>query len=144
VRRLALWPAVLGGALLGALAVGADTNSTLDSLFGAHAPYEKFLEVLKAEINAQDWSAIADQVAYPLTVKVSGRRLHLDSRNQFLAQVKLILTPKVRLAIEAQHYDALFANANGVMIGNGELWYAGICSNTNCGNPSIKIIAINP
>ena len=145
MKRFALLSALFGGLLLRTpLAFGADTNSTLDTLFGAHAPYEKFLRELKAEVAAQDWSAIADKVAYPLSVQVSGHRMKVRSRDQFLAHVRSIITHKVCEAIEAQHYEALFANANGVMVGNGELWYSGVCSRANCIDAPIKITAVNP
>ncbi len=40
-------------------------------------------------------------------------------------------------AIAAQTYETLFANWQGVMIGNGELWFSGVEP------PVVRIIAIN-
>jgi hypothetical protein len=144
VKHLAPRLAVLGLLLLGAVALAANTNLTLDKLFGTHEPYEQFLKELKAEVAAQEWQAIADRVVYPLSVRVSGHRITLRSPDQFLSHVQSILTPKVRKAIEAQRYEALFANANGVMIGEGELWYSGVCSKAGCIDAAIKITAVNP
>ena len=131
--------------LLGPLrAPAAEIDSRLDSLFGSHTPYEKFLVELKAQVAAQDWSEVAAHAAYPMSVKVSGRRIKLLNRGQFLAHVKTLFTPKVLEAIEAQDYSSLFANATGVMIGNGELWFSSVCSDTRCLDSAVKIIAINP
>lgn len=144
MRELAGLIFLTGAILFAPPVLAADMDATLDRLFGAHAPYEKFLTKLKLEAKAQDWSTIADQLSYPLTVRISGRRLKFEARGQFLSHVRSILTPRVLQAIAAQRYEDLFANANGVMIGNGEIWYSGICAGADCNDAPIKITAIKP
>lgn len=46
------------------------------------------------------------------------------------------------LAPAAQTYATLFARERGMMIGAGELWFGGTCSDPACQQP--WIIAINP
>ena len=54
------------------------------------------------------------------------------------------MTPKVIRAIQVQAFSGIFANADGVMIGNGEVWFSGICGNLSCTDAPIKITAIAP
>ncbi|MEW5716956.1 hypothetical protein AB1462_32420, partial [Pseudomonas sp. SB113] len=56
----------------------------------------------------------------------------------FVADFDKIVTSKVKQAIAGQTYATLFANWQGVMIGDGELWFSGVGD----GNV-VKITAIN-
>jgi hypothetical protein len=47
-------------------------------------------------------------------------------------------------AIERQTYGTLFANDQGVMIGDGQVWFGAVCDETSCAEPRIRIIALNP
>jgi hypothetical protein len=122
----------------------ADTDARLDVLFGSHPPYEKFLGTLKESIADKNWVAVAALVAYPIKINAAGHRMRIASPEAFLKHKDRILTAKVIDAIDRQHYAALFANANGVMIGDGEVWFSGICQDPTCAMPVIKITAINP
>jgi hypothetical protein len=120
------------------------TDSRLDELFGAHRPYEKFLQTLKECAAAKDWQSLAALVAYPITIKIVGRRMRIASSEQFFEHANALLSARVITAILQQQYEKLFANGSGVMIGDGEIWFSGICKDTRCIDRSIKITAINP
>ena len=52
-------------------------------------------------------------------------------------------SPRLRLpdwmaAVERQTYATLFANADGVMIGDGELWFSGTCADAACAEASVR------
>jgi hypothetical protein len=125
-------------------AADADIDARLDALFGAHAPLQEFLATLKSEAAAKDWAAIGARVAYPLRVSLAGRRVRIRNAVEFAAHSQQILTPKVLAAIQAQTYAGLFANAQGVMIGNGEVWFTGVCPDTRCSDAPVRITAFNP
>jgi hypothetical protein len=40
-----------------------------------------------------------------------------------------------------QSYGQLFANSQGVMIGDGQVWFGGVCERQSC---VVRIIAFNP
>ena len=122
----------------------ADTDARLDVLFGSHQGYSEFLGRLKDNVSAKDWPAVADLVAYPIRVNIAGHRKLLRSREEFLNRVRLVMSAKVIDAIQHQRYDALFANGNGVMIGDGEVWFSGICMQSRCIDRALKITAVNP
>lgn len=116
----------------------AEVDSRLDTLFGSHAPYRAFLAQLQQSVGADDRQAVAALVDYPLRVRLGGKTVQLRDEKQFLAAYERLFTQQVKDAIAAQTYPALFANAQGLMIGNGEVWFAGVGK-----AGTVRIIAIN-
>lgn len=137
--------AALAGVVLLAPAGGAvaqtvsETNATLDQLFGAHAPYQRFLAALQKAAAAGDKAAVAALVSYPLEVHAGGKTLHIRDARHFVADWDKAMTPKVLAAIRKQTYPTLFANSNGLMIGDGEVWFSGVGA-----SETVLITAINP
>jgi len=127
-----------------ALNTHPDIDSRLDTLFGSHVRYQKFLAELQALIAAKDWPGVAKTLAYPMKIKRAGHSIRLRSPEDFLRRSGSILTPRVQAAILNQTYASLFANADGVMIGDGAVWFSGICKDAQCIDPALKITAINP
>lgn len=113
-------------------------DARLDDLFGAHAPYRQFLTALQDAVAAGEREAVAGMVDYPLTTQIDGDRVAVDDEAAFLTHYDAIMTPKITDAIAAQTYATLFANAQGVMIGDGEVWFAGVGD-----DEMVKVIAIN-
>jgi len=116
----------------------ADMDARLDSLFGSHAPYRAFLDQLKQAVASGDKKAVASLVAYPLRTKLAGVNRTVQSSARFIAMYDAIMTDKVRAAVEKQTYATLFANAEGVSIGDGAIWFSAIDT-----QDTIRIIAIN-
>ena len=116
ITVLFLWIALAMSAA-GPVAAQSDeaTSARLDALFGAHEPYRAFLAALK----------------------------DAASKDEFARRYDELFTPAVVAAVEQQTYATLFANAEGVMIGNGEVWFSGICADATCSDASVKIIAVN-
>jgi hypothetical protein len=121
----------------------AEVSKTLDSLFGDHKPYQAFLAELQKAVAAVDKPAVAGMVGYPLKTKMAGKPTTLHNAQEFTGRYDALMTAKVTAAIKGQAYAKLFANAQGVMIGDGEVWFSGICSDTACAKQTVKIIAVN-
>jgi hypothetical protein len=119
------------------------TSARLDALFGAHEPYQAFLAALKESVSEGDEAAVAAMVAYPLETTLAGERVTLASQDDFVRRYGELLTPAVVAAVERQTYGTLFANADGVMIGDGEVWFSEVCADATCAEASVRIIAIN-
>jgi hypothetical protein len=137
------WVGCLLGLLCGA-AWASDIDARLDALFGAHEPYQRFLAQLKSATAAKRWPDVAALIAYPLVVPIAGKKVKIANSALFLAHPDRIFTDKVIAAVQSQTYGSLFANAQGVMIGDGEVWFSGVCRDAQCKDPPIKITAINP
>ena len=145
---------LLAAALLGAVATVSlaphaaaqseqEVNARLDALFGDHRPYRAFFAELQAAVAAGDRDALAAMIGYPLSVVIDGSTVTVASRPDFVTRFDRIFTAQVVAAIETQTYATLFARDQGVMIGSGEVWFSGICGETACRLPAVKIIGIN-
>ncbi|MER9893265.1 hypothetical protein NKJ40_14385 [Mesorhizobium sp. M0119] len=121
----------------------AEVNGNLDTLFGSHAPYQTFFDKLKKAVGSDDKATVAALVAYPFQARIKGKALKIKDQKQFLTDCDQIITPKVKGAVTKQTYATLFANWQGVSIGDGEIWFSGICSNQACEQQTIRITAIN-
>lgn len=115
-----------------------EMNQTLDDLYGAHAPYHAFFEKLKKAVAENDKEAIASMVEYPFKARINGKAVTVRDAAHFAADYDKVFTAKVMEAISNQTYPNLFANWQGVMIGDGEVWFSGIGDNN-----TVKIIAVN-
>lgn len=120
-----------------------EMNQTLDDLYGAHAPYYEFFEELKKAVAENDKEAVASMVDYPFQARIDGKAVTIRDTAHFVADYDKVFTANVEEAISNQTYPDLFANWQGVMIGNGEVWFSGICSDETCEQETIKIITVN-
>ncbi|WP_091918764.1 hypothetical protein [Mesorhizobium sp. YR577] len=107
-----------------------EVNDRLDELFGQHDVYHTFSTNLKKAVSAGDKNAISAMVDYPITVSIGGKNVKIKSGKDFVSHYDHIFSNKIVSAIEKQNYGALFANDQGIMIDNGEIWIDGIASTT--------------
>ena len=96
-----------------------------------------FLAELQAAIKANDKHKIAGMVSFPMNFVTGGKRTRIRDKQTFLARYDTIFTEHVRTTILEQSSHCLFGNANGEMVGHGELWF------TELGDGSVKIITVN-
>lgn len=107
--------------------------------------YRTFLSQLQAAVRANNRSAVVRLVRLPLRVNFAGgARSYRDTRS-LLDDYDRIFTPKVKQAIAGQRFETLFGRDQGVMIGDGAVWFDHTCRNTSCSPPGpVRISAINP
>lgn len=120
-----------------------EMNATLDDLYGDHAPYHAFFEKLKKAVAENDKKAVASMVDYPFMARIDDRAVTIRDAAHFVADYDKVFTTKVKRAVSNQTYPSLFANWQGIMIGDGEVWFSGICSDESCKQQAVKIIAVN-
>ncbi|MFB9948577.1 hypothetical protein ACFFP0_06930 [Rhizobium puerariae] len=128
----------LAGAAPAGAQTAADVNATLDTLFGDHASYQQFFETLKKAVAADDKAAVASMVDYPFQARIGGKAVKIKDAAHFVNDYDKVVTSKVKQAVARQTYPTLFANWQGVSIGDGELWFSGVGAKN-----TVKIIAIN-
>ena len=99
----------------------------------------RFVRALQDAVEADDRPALAGMLRTPFTTHDRGRevRTYPDAR-AVLADLDALFTPRVRKAILAAKGDALFVRDQGVMIGDGEVWFDRLD-----GEPRILIKALN-
>jgi hypothetical protein len=146
-RMTGSWSGLLAG-LVAAAALAAEASAgidaRLDELFGEHLPYRQFLGDLQSAVTRGPRERVASLVSYPLRTRVGGRSLTIRTPAQFVADYDRLLPPSSIAAIRHQAYAELFANANGVMIGSGEVWFSAVCASASCDPKVIRIVALNP
>jgi hypothetical protein len=101
---------------------GSDTVDSTgpETARGARA----FLAKLKAAVQANDKKAVASMVHYPLKFNTSKKNSLIEDRKQFLRQYSRIMDAAVRSKIvDDKSSRCLFANWQGFMIGDGEVWF---------------------
>ena len=84
---------------------------------------EAFLARLQHIVRTKDKKKFASLIHYPVLVFVKDHEAKISSRSAFLAKYSSIVTRDVRHALLAQTADCLFGNWQGMMIGDGEVWF---------------------
>jgi hypothetical protein len=97
-----------------------------------------FLAELQAAVQANDKDKIAGMISYPMNFIHGGKRARIRDKQTFLARYNTIFNEHIRAAILSQSSQCLFGNANGEMIGQGEVWFS------EMEDGSVKIITVNP
>jgi hypothetical protein len=120
---------VLATALLGpvfsesATKVDCGHSTVADFSASLEPKANAFLASLKAAVKAQDKQRVAGMVHYPLLVNMSKGHKQIKTTTQLMAEYDRLFTASMRKAIEEQTAACLFANWQGVMIGDGEVWF---------------------
>jgi hypothetical protein len=102
------------------------------------AAAEKFFGDLQAAVAKDDRSKVASMINYPLFVQISGRKVKLQKSADVLKQYDVVFNHRVKEAVAQQKVEELFVNWQGVMIGNGEIWF-----NQLSNSKKVRITAIN-
>ena len=102
-----------------------------------------FFNTLKQAVARGDSAGVAGLVAYPITVQVEGEAVTLADAGAFATQYGRVLPASVRKAILESTPADLWANAQGVRIGDGKVWYAGVYED-GADDYQVQILAINP
>lgn len=95
--------------------------------------YREFLTDLQSAVRADDRQAVVELIGLPL--KVYGPDDQAEtyrSASSIERDYEGIFTPSVRDAILQQRFEELFGRDQGVMIGNGEIWFDHVCPNAAC------------
>jgi hypothetical protein len=84
-------------------------------------------------------------IRFPLRVNVNGKSRVYRNAASVRADYDQVFTPQVRQAILSQKFNRLFGRDQGVMIGDGQVWFDHSCPNAQCSSPGpVRITAINP
>ena len=114
-------------------------GDTVDKLGPEKAKLARaFLSELKSAVEQDQRSKVASMIRFPLRVVTPKKRLAIKDREEFLYNYDHILTAKVKAMIgDEMSSKCLFANWQGYMVGDGEVWFTEMTSGT------LKIITFN-
>src|SRR5262245_7510326 len=112
---------------LGVAGAGASAGDRFAVAGLTEAEVRSFFTALQTAVRSRDDERLADLLEYPLRVnRAKGHRL-VGTRERFLSAPDAVFTERIRSRVLAQEFSALFVNSRGVMIGNGDVWFSGIC-----------------
>jgi hypothetical protein len=133
-------PMLVAAAMFAAPGARAAENTHMTNTGMTDAEVRTFLIELKRAASTRDVKGMAALTKFPL--RVNGKT-SIKNERAFIGKYRKIIKKRVRLAIEKQPYETLFSNYQGVMIGDGELWFARVCDQPACTSQSPRIIAVN-
>lgn len=100
-----------------------------------------FFNGLKQAVQKGDKQAISGMIAYPL--QVHGAKLQINDANDFVSHYDQVFTPGVIKAVLAQDPYTLYANDQGAMLGNGQIWFTLVIDGQQDTEGTVFIIAVN-
>lgn len=83
---------------------------------------DKTFELLKNALADNDKDTFADYIAYPIKVKIDGKKVEVKSKDEFIKNFDNIISKDVKNAYLNQKADELFVNQYGIMVGDGQFW----------------------
>ncbi len=122
---------------------GRSEEGTTSSMYPVTLQDKKFLEQIKKAVLTNDVEWLSGVVSYPLGIKQNGKTITLNNSSDFKKYATTILTAHLKSAVQNQLPDSLFKNWQGVMIGNGAIWFSAI-KETPDDDWRHRIIGINP
>jgi hypothetical protein len=84
-------------------------------------------------VKQNNMKAVASQIAYPLEYTMNEQKKKCRTAAEFMADYDVVITKKFREEIIKATPHNMFSNDQGVMLGNGEVWF----------NSSGKVVALN-
>jgi hypothetical protein len=108
--------------------------------------YRVFSNVQQA-LKSEDAELFASQCLLPLKfIEPRSRSQYLiESRTDIQIKIApLIFSPDVRYLLEEQKFTDLFVNADGAMLGRGQLWIEPKCLDRKCSEAKYGIGIVNP
>jgi hypothetical protein len=109
-----------------------------------------FFTKLKHAVATGDRSALAAMARFPLVVAVGTDTVTLADTSAFEQRYADFMTPPLVALVGRTAFDDLFANYQGVMIGNGAIWFGPVCEVNgepqpldSCNDAPIRLLRVN-
>jgi hypothetical protein len=104
----------------------ACTVQAEESFYPITTSDKAFFEQIRNSILTDDIDWLAKSVAYPIVLRPAGNEIAVRNKHDLKKRSKLILNEHLKSVVRTQSPDTLFKNWQGVMIGDGEIWYSKI------------------
>jgi hypothetical protein len=84
---------------------------------------ERSVQAFCAAVGAGDRKAVASHLSYPVAFSIGGKRSRARNEQEFLGDYDRIFTAKFVERLRAAVPHNMFANAQGIMIADGAVWF---------------------
>jgi len=102
----------------------ACTAQAEESFYPVTTSDKAFFEQIRNAILTDDIDWLANSIAYPIVLRLPGNEITVRNKHDLKKRSKLILNERMKSVVRTQSPDTLFKNWQGVMIGDGEIWYS--------------------
>jgi hypothetical protein len=108
-----------------------------------------FFEKLQAAVRRDARDQVADMVSFPIRTTLSGKRVVIRARQQFLDNYDRIFTPAVRCALLHAAKSSVWGRDQGFTFADGAIWWDAIIPAGDKSAPSdtskfpMKVISVN-
>lgn len=98
---------------------------------------EEFASKIKLYITEINKTGLAEIITYPIRVTINGSNVSISNKEEFVKKYDAIINDKFVEKIKNCYTKYLFSNYEGIMLGDGEIWFG------NINNSELRIFAIN-
>jgi hypothetical protein len=105
-------------------------------------PDKKFLAEVLNKIRNKDTAWIARNINYPISVSTDKGKRIIRTKEDFEPVLRRQLTDKVIAQIAADARRALFKNWQGLMVGDGIVWFTELGTSTSTPQPEYILLAL--
>lgn len=123
-------------------ATETDVDQSISDNLGDPAAFHEAFDAIQQAVSDDDAAALADYVAFPITVKMDDKAVTLADADAFIAAYPELFSDAIKAAVISQKYEDLFVNYQGAMFGDGQVWVSGICKTDACESVDWRIITI--
>ncbi len=102
------------------------------------AQVQSFLKSLQTAIAVDNRMKVASLFSYPVDVQAGGQTLTLKSDSDLQRHYARIFDTSLKQSIAGAKVETLFANAKGIMLDSGRVWFAPVGP-----KQALRIIRIN-
>ena len=122
-----------------------NTDERIEELFGEVKPYKVFFTQFQEAVKNNNPTEVSKYINYPLH---EGDSILAKDKSEFIKKYHAIFTTEVRTAVLNQQYKNIFANYQGIMFGNGQVWFADVCGKSSTVDhckkgQDVRVIAVN-
>jgi hypothetical protein len=80
-------------------------------------------KAFQAAVSIKDRALVAGMIRFPITVILGGRRTRIESTTELLRVYEQVFTSTFTTRLVAAIPHHMFSRDQGVMLGNGEIWF---------------------
>jgi hypothetical protein len=98
--------------------------------FKSQAEVKDFLSKLQIQAKKRDPKSFGDLIVFPVRVVHKGSLKKIQTLSEFNQLASEVITANVMDVILNQKMDEIFCNYQGIMLGDGEVWFAKVKGKT--------------
>lgn len=85
--------------------------------------FEKMFNTVKELVADGNKEGVEKYIIYPLRINTPKEKTTIKTKKEFIKNYDAIFTDKVKTVLENQKVKDLFVNYQGVMVGDGQIWF---------------------